>query len=153
MRFACCLSMRLHSRLRARCLGDRSLTPANARPQNAPAGVRQSTRHHKVAGSTLRSWWISVSAATMMHATPSTLVRVLWGVRPRIPMVGHMGYAPRGSPAHKKEPCRARFCSATPARHGEDILKMLRDLIGYVRSHISCNLLLLFGYLSDLTDL
>ena len=75
------------------------------------------------------------------------------GVRPRIPTAGHMGYASRGGPARKKEPCGARLCSATPARHGEDILKMLRDLIGYIRSHVSCNLLLLFGYLSDLTDL
>ena len=39
-------------------------------------------------------------------------------------MAGHMGYASRGGPARKKEPCGARFCSATPARHGEDILKM-----------------------------
>ena len=76
----------------------------------------------------------------------------VWGVRPRIPTAGHMGYASRGGPA-RKEPCGARFCSATPARHGEDILKMLRDLIGYIRSHVSCNLLLLSGYLSDLTDL
>ena len=34
-----------------------------------------------------------------------------------------------------------------------DILKMLRDLLGYVRSHDSCNMLLLTGYLLDLTDL
>ena len=34
-----------------------------------------------------------------------------------------------------------------------DILKMLRDLLGYARSHDSCNLLLLTGYLLDLTDL
>jgi hypothetical protein len=75
------------------------------------------------------------------------------GVRPRIPTAGHMGYAFRGGLARKKEPCGARFYSVTPARHGEDILKMLRDLIGYVWSHVSCNLLLLSGYLSDLTDL
>ena len=34
-----------------------------------------------------------------------------------------------------------------------DILKMLRDLLGYARSRDSCNLLLLTGYLLDLTDL
>ena len=34
-----------------------------------------------------------------------------------------------------------------------DILKTLRDLLGYVRSYDSCNLLLLTGYLLDLTDL
>ena len=34
-----------------------------------------------------------------------------------------------------------------------DILKILRDLLGYVRSHDSCNLLLLTGYLINLTDL
>ena len=34
-----------------------------------------------------------------------------------------------------------------------DILKILRDLLGYVRSHDSCNLLFLFGYLLNLTDL
>ena len=77
----------------------------------------------------------------------------LWGVRPRIPTVDHMGYAPEGGPAHKTKPCGARFCSAPPARHGEDILKILRDLLGYVWTHDSCNLLLLSGYLSDLTDL
>ena len=34
-----------------------------------------------------------------------------------------------------------------------DILKMLRDLLGYARSRDSYNLLLLTGYLLDLTDL
>ena len=34
-----------------------------------------------------------------------------------------------------------------------DILKMLRDLLGYALSHDSCNLLLLTGYLLDLIDL
>ena len=34
-----------------------------------------------------------------------------------------------------------------------DILKMLRDLLGYARSRDFCNLLLLTGYLLDLTDL
>ena len=34
-----------------------------------------------------------------------------------------------------------------------DILKMLRDLLGYARSCYSYNLLLLTGYLLDLTDL
>ena len=34
-----------------------------------------------------------------------------------------------------------------------DILKILRDLLGYVRSHDSCNMLLLSDYLLDLTDL
>ena len=34
-----------------------------------------------------------------------------------------------------------------------DILKILQDLLGYVRSYDSCNLLLLTGYLLDLTDL
>ena len=34
-----------------------------------------------------------------------------------------------------------------------DILKMLRDLLGYARSRDSCNMLLLTGYLLDLTDL
>ena len=33
-----------------------------------------------------------------------------------------------------------------------DILKMLRDLLGYARSRDSCNLLLLTGYLLDLTN-
>ena len=60
----------------------------------------------------------------------------VWGVRPRIPTADHMGCAPRGGPAHKMKPCGARFCSAPPARHGEDILKMLRDLLGYVHPMI-----------------
>ena len=34
-----------------------------------------------------------------------------------------------------------------------DILKMLQDLLGYVQFHDSYNLLLLTGYLLDLTDL
>ena len=34
-----------------------------------------------------------------------------------------------------------------------DILNILRDLLGYVRSHDSCNLLLLTGYLLNLTNL
>ena len=63
------------------------------------------------------------------------------------------GLRPRGGPAHKTKPCEARRYSARPARHWEDILRILRDLLGYVRSHDSYNLLLLFGYLLDLTDL
>ena len=77
----------------------------------------------------------------------------LWGVRPRIPTTDYMGCAPRGGPAHKTKPWGARRCSACPARHQKDILKILRDLLGYVRSHDSCNLLLLSGYLLNLTDL
>ena len=34
-----------------------------------------------------------------------------------------------------------------------DIPKILQDLLGYVRSHDSYNLLLLIGYLLDLTDM
>ena len=75
------------------------------------------------------------------------------GVRPRIPTADHMGCAPRGGPAHKTTSCGARLCSVAPARHLEDILKILRDLIGYVQSRDSCNLLLLSGYLLDLSDL
>ena len=77
----------------------------------------------------------------------------MWGVRPRIPMAYHMGCTPRGGPAHKTKPCGARLCSVSPARHREDILKILWDLLGYVWSQDSCNLLLLSGYLSYLTDL
>ena len=47
------------------------------------------------------------------------------GVQPWIPMVDHMGCAPRGGLAHKMKPCRARLCSVPPARHREDILKIL----------------------------
>ena len=58
--------------------------------------------------------------------------RLAMGVQPRIPTVDHMGCAPRGGPAHKTKSCGARRCSAPPARHREDILKILRDLLGYV---------------------
>ena len=56
------------------------------------------------------------------------------------------------------QPTRRRPMVHGTARHAPqdikgDILKMLRDLLGYVRSHDSCNLLLLSGYLLDLTDL
>ena len=34
-----------------------------------------------------------------------------------------------------------------------DILRMLRDLLGYTQSHDFCNVLLLSGYFLDLTDL
>ena len=63
------------------------------------------------------------------------------------------GLHTQGWPAHKMKPCGARRCLAPPARYREDILKILRDLLGYVRSHDSCNLLLLSGYLLDLTYL
>jgi hypothetical protein len=69
----------------------------------------------------------------------------------RIPTADHMGCAPRGGLAHKTKPCGARLCSAPPARYQEDILKILRNLIGYVWSLDSCNQLLLSGYLLDLT--
>ena len=49
----------------------------------------------------------------------------VWGVRPQIPTIDHMGCAPRGGPAHKMKPCEARRCSASPTRHREDILKIL----------------------------
>ena len=39
-----------------------------------------------------------------------------------------------------------------PRKTPEDILKILRDLLGYIRSHDSCNLLLLSSYLLDLTN-
>ena len=54
------------------------------------------------------------------------------GVRPWIPMADHMGCAPRGGPAHKKKPCEAQLCSTPSARHQKDILKIIRDLLGYV---------------------
>ena len=69
----------------------------------------------------------------------------LCGVQPRIPTADYMGCALRGGLAHKWKPCGTRFYSAPPARHKEDILKILRDLLGYVRSHDSCNMLLLSG--------
>ena len=55
-------------------------------------------------------------------------------------------------------PTRRRLTVHDTAQHVPqdikgDILKMLRDLLRYVRSHDSCNLLLLTGYLLDLTDL
>ena len=78
---------------------------------------------------------------------------LVWGVRPWIPTADHMGCALKGGLAHKTKSCGARLCSVPPARHRKDILKILRDLLGYVRSHDSCNLLLLSGYLLDLTDL
>ena len=65
----------------------------------------------------------------------------------------HMDYALRGGPAYKTKPCGVRLCSAPFARHLEDILKILWDLLGYVWSHDSCNLLLFSGYLLNLTDL
>ena len=54
------------------------------------------------------------------------------GVRPRIPTADHMGCAPRGGLAHKTKPYGAWLCSVPPARHQEDILKILQDLLGYV---------------------
>ena len=75
------------------------------------------------------------------------------------------GYAPRypwqttwAAPSGVVQPTRQRLTvHGTARRVPQDIkgniLKMLRDLLGYVRSHDSCNLLLLIGYLLDLTDL
>ena len=55
------------------------------------------------------------------------------GVRPRIPTTDYMGCATRGGPAHKTKPCGARRCSACPARHWEDILKIRHNLLEYVK--------------------
>ena len=68
-------------------------------------------------------------------------------------MTDYMGCAARGGPA-----TRQRLTVHGTARHVPqdikgDILKMLRDLLGYVLSHDSCNMLLLTGYLLDLTNL
>ena len=62
------------------------------------------------------------------------------GVRPRIPTTDYMGCATRGGPAHKTKPCGAWRYSARPARHREDILKILRDMLGYVRPDITFRL-------------
>ena len=67
-------------------------------------------------------------------------------------MTNYMGCAARGGPA-----TRQRLTVHDTARHVPqdikgDILKMLRDLLGYDRSRDSCNLLLLTGYLLDLAD-
>ena len=59
------------SRLRACCPNDASLTPASTRPQSDPTRTYQSTRRGKAASYVLRSRCMSVSAATMTHATPS----------------------------------------------------------------------------------
>ena len=74
------------------------------------------------------------------------VLKCLWGVRPWIPTADHMGYAPRGGPAHKTKPWGARRCSTRLARHREGILKILRDLLEYIWPHDSCNLLLLFRW-------
>ena len=68
-------------------------------------------------------------------------------------MVDYMGYAPKDGLAHKMKTYGARHCSAVQQAIKGNILKMLQDLLGYVRSHDSCNLLLLSSYLLDLTDL
>ena len=47
------------------------------------------------------------------------------GVVAEVSDAGVVTSAPRGGPAHKTKPCRARHCSARPARHQEDILKIL----------------------------
>ena len=62
-----------------------------------------------------------------------------------------MGCAARGGPAHKTKTYGAH--RRVPQDIKGDILKMLKDLLGYARSRDSCNLLLLTSYLLDLTDL
>ena len=75
------------------------------------------------------------------------------GVRSRIPTADYMGYAVKGGSDHETK----TYSDGTTRRVLQDmkgdILKMLRDLLGYVRSHDSCNLLLVTDYLIDLTDL
>ena len=63
------------------------------------------------------------------------------------------GLCLQGRPSPQEGALRGTILFGDPREAREDILKMLRDLIGYIRSHVSCNLLLLSGYLSDLTDL
>ena len=63
------------------------------------------------------------------------------------------GLRPYGWPSPQDDALRGTILLDASPRHREDILMILRDLFGYVWSHDSCNLLLLSGYLSDLTDL
>ena len=75
------------------------------------------------------------------------------------------GYDPRypwqtiwAVPPGVVQPTRRRLTVHGTARRvsqdiKDDILKMLRDLLGYARSRNSCNMLLLTGYLLDLTNL
>ena len=57
------------------------------------------------------------------------------------------------SPQDEDLRCTVRTARRVPQDIKDDILKMLRDLLGYVQSQDSSNQLLLFGYLLDLTDL
>ena len=54
------------------------------------------------------------------------------GYDPGYPRQTTWAAPPRGGPAHKTKPYGALRCSARPTRHQEDILKILRDLLGYV---------------------
>ena len=82
-RFARYSSVWWHSRPRARCLDDASLTPASARPQSNPTGMCLSTRLSKTAGHTPWSRCMSVSVTTMTHATPSMPVGMPTALRGR----------------------------------------------------------------------
>ena len=71
---------------------------------------------------------------------------------------GYPLQTPWAAPLGVVQPTRRRLAvhgttQRVPQGIKGDILKMLRDLLGYARSRDSCNLLLLTGYLLDLTDL
>ena len=71
-RFTRYLSVRQHSRRRARCLDDTSPTPANVAPRRVPPGTHPSTKRRRAAGSALQSQYINISATIATHAAPST---------------------------------------------------------------------------------
>ena len=115
------------TRLRFALLGDSTCCSATARNCSAT--------HHGGRTMSLTAWPCS---HLLRQAQDGVAQRVqgarglAMGVRPQIPTADHIGCALRGGPAHKTKPCGARLCLAPPARHLEDILKILRDLLGYV---------------------
>ena len=93
------------------------------------------------------------SAALLSLGTGVKTCKYLWGYD-----FGYPWQAIWAAPPEVVQPTRRRLTVHDAARRVPqdikgDIMKMLRDLLGCARSRDSCNMLLLTGYLLDLTDL
>ena len=75
------------------------------------------------------------------------------GYDPRYPRQTTWATLPRAIQPTRQRPTVHDTARHVPQGIKGDILKMLQDLLGYARSHDSCNLILLTGYLLDLTGL
>ena len=64
-----------------------------------------------------------------------------------------MGHTTRDGPAHKIKACGARHCSACTTQFQEGILKIKKDLFGYVGYRILCKYLPYNRIDLDLTNL